>query len=360
MSDIRTIRIPQLGVNDQSAKIVAWLVEDGGYCEKDEAVCEVETTKALVEIPAERSGIVLHLASVGDELEIGQVIGLIGDNVELLRGEQEKYKKPARGEARATDKAKTLAASLGIDLGQIQTAGIIREVDVIRFRGVLEKSPIAVDPTGLVIYGAGRGGVNVLETANLNGGVACFVDDSPSSSELCGIPVYHSSRLPELLDAGCYLIFIAIANGRKRVELLHQLGKKWKVVNVIHPDSYIANSVKLGRGNHIKAGAVIDTNTSIGDCCIIDNNVAIPHDVVIGNGVHIAPGATFGSGITVGDYAIIGIGASVATGIRIGTGALVGVGSAATNDVADGDFVMGVPARVVGHKERYEIQRQKR
>ena len=220
-----------------------------------------------------------------------------------------------------------------------------------------DNTPIAVDPTGLVIYGAGSGGVNVLETWNLNGGVACFVDDSPSGSELCGIPVYHSSRLPELFDAGCYLIFIAIANGRKRIELFRQLREKWKVVNVIHPDTYIANSVKLGLGNHIKAGAVIDTNTFIGDCCIIDNNVTIPHDVTIRHGVHIAPGATFGSSVTVGDYTIIGIGASVTTGIKIGTRALVGVGSAATRDVADGDFVMGVPAQVVGHKECYEIKR---
>ena len=360
MPEIRTIRVPQLGVNDQSARVVVWLVEDGGYCEKDEAVCEVETTKATIEIPAERSGIVLHLFRAGDELEIGQTIGLIGDNIELLRGEQEKHKKPTRDDARATDKARALAASLGIDLGQIQVAGIIREMDVVRFHGMSDKIPIAIDPTRLVIYGAGRGGINVLETANLNGGVACFVDDSPSSSELCGIPVYHSSRILELSGAGCYLIFIAIANGRKRIELLRQLGEKWKVINVIHPDSYIANSAKLGRGNHIKAGAVIDSNTTIGDCCIIDNNVTIPHDVTIGDGVHIAPGATFGSSITVGDYAIIGIGASITTGIKIGAGTLVGVGSAVTNDVADGDFVMGVPAQVVGHKDHYEIKRQKR
>src|SRR3990167_1316530 len=118
MSEIRTIRIPQVRVNDQSARVVAWTIEDGGYCENGNAVCEIETTKATIEIAADHSGIVLHLASIGDELEIVQVIGLIGDSIESLRSEQEKYR-VKEVEIKATDKARALAESMAVDLTQV-------------------------------------------------------------------------------------------------------------------------------------------------------------------------------------------------------------------------------------------------
>jgi len=355
MSEIRTIRIPQLGVNDQSARVVAWLVKDGGHCEKNDAVCAIETTKAAIEIPAERAGIVLHIVREGKDVEIGQTIGLIGDSFAVLLDERDKHIKKAEPGIKATDKAKTLAESLGVDLAQIQTKGIVREADVVKFHQLSDKTPIIANPSGLVVYGAGRGGANVTETVHR--WTTCFVDDNPTDTELDGIPVYSSSRLPTLYGVGCRKIFIAIANGRKRFKLFMQLNELgWEVVNIIHPDTFIANSVIIGDGNHVKSGAIIDSNTVIGNCCIIDNNVAIPHDVTIGNGVHIAPGATLGSSITVGDYAIIGIGASIATGIKIGEGAIVGVGSAVMNDVRAGDYVEGVPARVIGHKEQRHEQ----
>ena len=44
------LTVPQLGVNDDRAKVVNWSVNEGDKCSKDQVVCELETTKALQEV----------------------------------------------------------------------------------------------------------------------------------------------------------------------------------------------------------------------------------------------------------------------------------------------------------------------
>ena len=110
----------------------------------------------------------------------------------------------------------------------------------------------------------------------------------------------------------------------------------------------------MGVGNYVKAGAIVETNTVVGDCCIIDNGVVIAHDNSIGDGCHIAPGVAMGSGITVGVLAVVGTGASVATGVHVGKSAIVGPGSGGVKDVPDLAVVEGVPARVVGQRRGLE------
>ena len=70
----------------------------------------------------------------------------------------------------------------------------------------------------------------------------------------------------------------------------------------------------MGSGNYIKSAAVIETNTKIGNCNIIDNGSIIAHDNRIGNGCHIAPGVSLGSSIAINDFTIIGIGNIVGWG----------------------------------------------
>ena len=109
---------------------------------------------------------------------------------------------------------------------------------------------------------------------------------------------------------------MAIAGGAirlKKKSFLEESGVE--LINVIHPSAFLAPSVQLGVGNYVKARAVIETNTRVGDCCIIDNGAILAHDNVIEDGCHIAPGVSLGSSITVGARTINGIGASVSTGV---------------------------------------------
>lgn len=351
------VKVPQLGVNDQSAKIIEWLVSDRGVVERGQTICVLETTKVAFDLAIEDGGLLVQITEAGEDVKIGQIIGLVGNDLNLLLTRKKQLvneKIPTKVDFVATDQARKLAGELGINLMLLDKSDtIIRENDVREFQSRVLGMPVnRISDWELVIYGAGRGGLNILETERWR--VCCFVDDS-YKTEFAGFPVYHSSKLPELYEQGGRNIFFAIADGRKRIDLLERLSKDgWNVPNLLHAELYIAKSVGIGFGNNFKAGAIVDSNTIIGHCCIIDNNVTIPHDNIIGNGVHIAPGVTLGSSVIIGDYAIIGIGSSIATGIKIGVGAVIGVGAGVINDIAEGAFVEGVPARETGKLKKIE------
>src|SRR3990167_1543154 len=216
------IRVPQLGVNDQSAKIVEWLIPDGDSVKQGQALCVIETTKVAIEIPAERDGIVKQLQGAGEDVGIGQIIGLLGISLEELNTAESQYRKISvdKIEILATDKAKELAKSLGIDLLELNAVGIIREKDVLDYHNKIAKlSTEEIQFFDLIIYGAGAGGLNVRETVQSNSSWSvAFVDDVVRESKE-GIPAYSSSRLSDLKEAGGQNMFLAIANGRKRIEL---------------------------------------------------------------------------------------------------------------------------------------------
>jgi 2-oxoglutarate dehydrogenase E2 component (dihydrolipoamide succinyltransferase) len=58
-------------------EIAQWLVADGDYVEKDQAIAEVDSDKATLELPAEQSGIITLKAEAGDTVKVGQIVCLI-------------------------------------------------------------------------------------------------------------------------------------------------------------------------------------------------------------------------------------------------------------------------------------------
>jgi acetyltransferase-like isoleucine patch superfamily enzyme len=77
----------------------------------------------------------------------------------------------------------------------------------------------------------------------------------------------------------------------------------------------------------------------------VNTAASVDHDCIIGAGVHVMPGATVAGEVTVADAAAIGSNATVLPRLRIGKGAVVGAGAVVTRDVADGQVVVGCPAR---------------
>lgn len=76
----REFCLPDLGSGLQEGQIVTWLVEVGQDVTTADNLCEVETEKAVIEIPVPYSGTVLELrAAPGDAVEVGSVIAVIGD-----------------------------------------------------------------------------------------------------------------------------------------------------------------------------------------------------------------------------------------------------------------------------------------
>lgn len=74
---ILEMKVPSPGESITEVEIATWLVKDGDYVEKDQAIAEVDSDKATLELPAEESGIITLKAEEGDAVAVGAVVCLI-------------------------------------------------------------------------------------------------------------------------------------------------------------------------------------------------------------------------------------------------------------------------------------------
>lgn len=74
MAEVVFVTIPQETVNDESVRILSWYVASGSRVEKAQLLCEVETSKAVMDIEAPVAGVVMYGAVAGDELPVGETI----------------------------------------------------------------------------------------------------------------------------------------------------------------------------------------------------------------------------------------------------------------------------------------------
>ena len=69
------LKIPVIGESVTEVTLSSWLKKDGEYVNEGEAVCEIESDKASMELPAPSSGVLKIMAQAGAELKIGEKIG---------------------------------------------------------------------------------------------------------------------------------------------------------------------------------------------------------------------------------------------------------------------------------------------
>jgi len=142
---ILEMKVPSPGESITEVEIAEWLVEDGDYVEKDQAIAEVDSDKATLELPAEKSGIITLKAEVGDAVAVGAVVCLIdtdaakpaGDSAEKELAEEKKSepkkeaaKAPQPAQAKetyasgvASPAAKKILSEKGIDASSVKGSG---------------------------------------------------------------------------------------------------------------------------------------------------------------------------------------------------------------------------------------------
>ncbi|MEX0825276.1 MAG: dihydrolipoamide acetyltransferase family protein [Acidimicrobiia bacterium] len=165
-------RLPDIGEGLTEATVVRWLVPVGAAVALDQPIVELETDKAVVDIPAPHAGFVLyHGAAEGATLPVGAILVVIGAQGESWtatatapRRAEVKAAAPIVGnleEAPDGDRSKALplvrklAASMGVDLSAVTGTGpggmVIRE-DVeaaVGSAGPVER--VRMSPTRLAI-----------------------------------------------------------------------------------------------------------------------------------------------------------------------------------------------------------------
>jgi pyruvate dehydrogenase E2 component (dihydrolipoamide acetyltransferase) len=163
-------KFPDIGEGLTEGEIVRWLVKEGDEVKEGQPLVEVETDKALAEIPSPRTGVILKILAKEKEIvKVGQVIVVFGEKGEALAAPPPKPKSVgvvgeleeapeeapfvvAKAEpvktalvsehAMATPAVRALAKELGVDINKVQGTGPegrVLEKDIRQFAESKEK-----------------------------------------------------------------------------------------------------------------------------------------------------------------------------------------------------------------------------
>ncbi|NRA94334.1 MAG: 2-oxoglutarate dehydrogenase complex dihydrolipoyllysine-residue succinyltransferase [Psychroserpens sp.] len=132
------MKVPSPGESITEVEIAEWLVQDGDYVEKDQAIAEVDSDKATLELPAEASGTITLKAEEGDAVEVGAVVCLIDtaaakpEGSEAAPAKEEKKEEAPKAAAvetktyatgTASPAAKKILDEKGIDAASVNGTG---------------------------------------------------------------------------------------------------------------------------------------------------------------------------------------------------------------------------------------------
>ena len=162
--------------------------------------------------------------------------------------------------------------------------------------------------------------------------------------------VFVESELPSTYKTFEFMCFLAVGEGRKRLQLAEKIGRilpKNCFATVTHPLSNRLSGSTLAQGSFVAAGATIGVGTTVGEHVLINTNSSVDHDSTIEAFCSIAPNVAIGGNVVIERGAFIGIGATILPGIKIGKNAVVGAGAVVVKDVPANKLVLGIPARVV-------------
>ena len=147
------MKVPSPGESITEVEIARWLVKTGDYVTKDQAVAEVDSDKATLELPAEASGVITLKAEEGEAVKVGQVVCLIDTKAKAPAGASSagtSPSQPVKQEAPVVPKPTAPAPSTA----PITPVSSAKQVPSPAARKILAEREI---PTSAVV-GTGKGG----------------------------------------------------------------------------------------------------------------------------------------------------------------------------------------------------------
>lgn len=206
----------------------------------------------------------------------------------------------------------------------------------------------------IVILGAAGTGLLMAESISRNREITLlgFLDDD-TEKQAHGhnnLPVLGGLSSWEGLPHEC--LFLTSLYGPKKnhqfFELVKSLGiPKSRWATVTDPYATVSATVTLGHGTYIGPGTVLEPMVSLGNHCAILGNVYIAHNSHLADYVVCANSVSIAGWASVGEASFIGANATVRERTHIGSRVVIGMGSVVFRDVADGQIVVGNPARVM-------------
>jgi sugar O-acyltransferase (sialic acid O-acetyltransferase NeuD family) len=207
----------------------------------------------------------------------------------------------------------------------------------------------------VILFGAGdhgRGTLEILRARAASGleapRVLGFVDDDPArQGGQCGdLPVFGPlSWLLERAGEPWDVILALASPNAKRAVAAKCDAAGFSYATAIHPSVILGTGSTVAPGTILGAGVVVVFDSTIGRYITINLNSTLGHDCVIGDYCTIAPGVNITGKVQIGEGAQVQTNAAIVPGVKVGAWARVGPGSVVLQDVGEGDFVFGNPAR---------------
>ncbi len=137
---VTEFKFPDVGEGITEGRIKTWLVKVGDRIEEDDNMAQVETDKAIVDMPSPADGTVLEIkVDEGEKVRVGEVMIVIGEEGEKApassekekeeepteeeKAEEPKKEEASKGKVFALPKVRKLAKDLKVDLGTISGTG---------------------------------------------------------------------------------------------------------------------------------------------------------------------------------------------------------------------------------------------
>jgi len=200
----------------------------------------------------------------------------------------------------------------------------------------------------IIVFGAGDHAKVVVETvlASRPDRQIVLLDDAEQRKGLTIFGIAVSGGREQLDSLRTVPIALGIGDNRARSALLRWLTEQGRALEtLIHPSATVSNSVKIGEGAFLGAGAIAIADARIGAGAIVNTGATVDHDCELGVASHIGPGVHLCGNVRVGDRTLIGVGSAVKPGISIAGDVVVGAGAVVVRDIDLPGTYAGNPAR---------------
>jgi acetyltransferase-like isoleucine patch superfamily enzyme len=337
-SDCTLLRVPREGVNDDTARVVEWLVADGEKVEGRKPVVVLETTKTTFELEAPAAGYLFRLADTGAEVAVGAPVAVVTPRPERPRLEAETPAVVAEtpGEQVVTNKARDLIRQHGLSPAAFAGLAVVRAADVER---VLQ----------------GRGGRQQGQPPRTFHGEP--LDPDADWDALCDTDLRR--ELAELLT-------------RLRRRTKAKYNRHVPTGELLHDRWELAREYGFGEGTSVYDSCLIQGDVTVGRDCWVGPNVildglfarlTVGDSVDIGAGAHLYSHNTieraltgrraplFRKDTTVGSRCFIAPQAILAPGTVLGDHCFVAAGSYVEGVFPPYSYIAGNPAKRVGTVE---------
>ncbi|GEN30141.1 acyltransferase [Cerasibacillus quisquiliarum] len=207
----------------------------------------------------------------------------------------------------------------------------------------------------LFIVGSGGFSKQVIEIVEKNNeqkqiyNLVGLVDDDKEKqkSEVLGYKILGTTDfLHEYSKVNKVYGVIAISNTKIRKQLASKLNNvEW--INLIHPDAILTKYMKLGKGNVISGGVVINPDCKLGNHCHLNIGTTLGHDVKLSDYVTVMPGSRISGNVHLKRNTLVGTGSTIIQNITINENTMLGAGTVIIKDTERNGLYVGVPGQKI-------------